>query len=120
MDMFAESVTVTRIAMNLMSCRSAELTVAGVFIVQHRRYLKKVHTSLCSQMYFAYAEIFVNGSQIDRVEALTEEEYETKAFEISDALKADIRILLYADTEDERGAGIAGRVEMRIAKKEAF
>lgn len=77
---------------------------------------KGTYKLVFSNVLFAYAEIFVNGSQIDRVEALTEGEYETKAFEISDALKADIRILLYADTEDERGAGIAGRVEMRIAK----
>lgn len=66
-----------------------------------------------SNVLFEYAEIYVNGKQIDCVDSFTEGKYETKAFEISAELNTDIRMLLYADTDDDKGAGIAGRVELK-------
>lgn len=68
-----------------------------------------------SNILFSYAEIYVNGRQIGRVEKPIEGKYETQSFEITEELNTDIRILLYADTEEAKGAGIAGIVELKEA-----
>lgn len=65
-----------------------------------------------SNILFDTAEIFVNGKQIDCINVQHEGKYVTSSFE-STEMNADIRILLYADTDNDKGAGIAGRVELK-------
>ncbi len=61
----------------------------------------------------SYAEVYLNGKQIDCVDAPIDGRYVTKAFEITAGETSDIRILLCADNAHENGVGIAGRVELK-------
>ena len=68
---------------------------------------KKITSNDLSEKYYGSAEIYVNGKQIDCSDETTESRYETGAFSVTAELNTDIRILLYADTEDKKGAGIS-------------
>ena len=68
---------------------------------------KGIYKILFSNILFSHAEIYVNGKQIDCSDETTESRYETGAFSVTAELNTDIRILLYADTEDKKGAGIS-------------
>ena len=62
---------------------------------------------------FRYAEIYVDGKQVDLVDTYTRGRYVTKDFAIRAGQNPDIRILLYVENETVYGAGISGSVEMK-------
>ena len=62
---------------------------------------------------FRYAEIYVDGKQVDLVDTYTRGKYVTKEFPIAAGQNPDIRILLYVENESAYGAGISGSVEMK-------
>lgn len=66
-----------------------------------------------SYIRFKYAEVYVNGKLIDKINERKNGEYATPEFFANAGEKVDIRILMYTDNENPLyGAGIAGIVEM--------
>ena len=66
-----------------------------------------------SKVCFNYAEIYVDGKLIDKVEGYLNGEYRTPFFKVNANSKSDIRILMYIDKAPSvEGAGIAGVAEL--------
>ena len=65
---------------------------------------------------FAYGEIYVDGTLVDKIEAPVRGGYVSKPFTVKADTTLDIRILLNVQNEKFPAAGISGRVEMKETK----
>ena len=65
---------------------------------------------------FAYGEIYVDGTLVDKIETPVRGGYVSKPFTVKADTTLDIRILLNVQNERFPAAGISGRVEMKETK----